>query len=110
LYRLVLERELPIKLTSDHGVSLAFYFDDPDGNSMEFQIDTMTPEQANSFIAGPAFEKNPVGEAFDPDELVRRYEAGQTVDDLVFRSDQPEHRERRITRDHPELVGSDTER
>jgi hypothetical protein len=25
--------------------------------------------------------------------------------DLVFRSDQPEYRERRITRDHPELVG-----
>jgi catechol-2,3-dioxygenase len=35
LYRLVLERELPIKLTSDHGVSLAFYFDDPDGNMIE---------------------------------------------------------------------------
>src|SRR5215831_18869765 len=29
LYGLVLERELPIKLTSDHGVSLPFYFDDP---------------------------------------------------------------------------------
>ena len=35
LYRLVLERELPIKLTPDHGVSLAFYFDDPDGNMIE---------------------------------------------------------------------------
>jgi catechol-2,3-dioxygenase len=35
LYRLVQERELPIKLTSDHGVSLAFYFDDPDGNMIE---------------------------------------------------------------------------
>jgi catechol-2,3-dioxygenase len=35
LYRLVLERELPIKLTSDHGASLAFYFDDPDGNMIE---------------------------------------------------------------------------
>jgi hypothetical protein len=71
---------------------------------MEFQVDTMTPEQANAFMAGPAFAKNPIGEAFDPDELVRRYEAGQPVDDLIFRSDQSEHRERRITRDHPELV------
>src|SRR6266850_2266384 len=35
LYRLVLERELPIKLTANHGVSLAFYFDDPDGNMIE---------------------------------------------------------------------------
>ena len=35
MHRLVLERELPIKLISDHGASLAFYFDDPDGNMIE---------------------------------------------------------------------------
>jgi catechol-2,3-dioxygenase len=35
LYRLVLQRKLPIKLTADHGASLAFYFDDPDGNMIE---------------------------------------------------------------------------
>jgi catechol-2,3-dioxygenase len=35
LYRLVLARELPIKFTFDHGASLAFYFDDPDGNTIE---------------------------------------------------------------------------
>jgi hypothetical protein len=61
-------------------------------------------EQANAFMAGPAFDANPIGEPFDPEELVRRFEAGEAVDDLVFRSDQPEHRERRITREHPELV------
>lgn len=87
-----------------HGLTLSLYYDDPDGNNMEFQVDTMTTEQANAFMAGPAFAKNPIGEVFDPDELVRRYEADQAVDDLIFRSDQPEHRERRITRDHPEVV------
>jgi len=71
---------------------------------MEFQIDTMTLEQANAFMAGSAFHKNPVGQSFDPEELVRRYEAGEAVDDLVFRSDQPEHRERRITRDNQQLA------
>jgi hypothetical protein len=71
---------------------------------VEFQIDTMTPEQANAFMAGSAFNKNPIGEPFDPEELVRRYEAGEAVDDLVFRSDQPEYRERRITRHHQQLV------
>ena len=35
LYRVVLERELAIKLTSGHGISLAFFFDDPDGNMIE---------------------------------------------------------------------------
>jgi catechol-2,3-dioxygenase len=88
-----------------HGLTLSLYYDDPDGNNMEFQVDTMTTKQANAFMAGPAFAMNPIGEVFDPDELVLRYEADQAVDDLIFRSDQPEHRERRITRDHPEVVG-----
>ena len=88
-----------------HGLTLSLYYDDPDGNTMEFQIDTLTPEEANAFMAGPAFARNPIGEAFDPDELVRRYELGQAVDDLVFRSDQPGHQERRVTRDHPEFAG-----
>jgi hypothetical protein len=65
----------------------------------------LAPDAANAFMAGPAFAKNPIGEVFDPDELVRRYEAGQAVDDLVFRSDQSEHGEHRITRDHPSVIG-----
>jgi hypothetical protein len=88
-----------------HGLTLSLYYDDPDGNNMEFQVDTLTTEEANAFMAGPAFAKNPIGEDFDPDDLLRRYEAGEAVDDLVFRSDQPQHRERKITRHHPELVG-----
>jgi catechol-2,3-dioxygenase len=87
-----------------HGFTLSLYYDDPDGNNMEFQVDLMTPDEANAFMAGPAFAKNLIGETFDPDELVRRYEAGEAVDDLVFRSDQPQHRERKIGR-NPELVG-----
>jgi quercetin dioxygenase-like cupin family protein/catechol 2,3-dioxygenase-like lactoylglutathione lyase family enzyme len=31
----VLERNIPIKFLADHGVSFAFYFDDPDGNMVE---------------------------------------------------------------------------
>src|SRR3954454_6403598 len=31
----VVERNIPIKRTADHGVSFAFYFDDPDGNVVE---------------------------------------------------------------------------
>ncbi len=35
LYGEIIGRGLPIKLTFNHGVSLAFYFDDPDGNMIE---------------------------------------------------------------------------
>ena len=31
----VVERNIPVKFAADHGVSLAFYFDDPDGNMIE---------------------------------------------------------------------------
>jgi catechol 2,3-dioxygenase-like lactoylglutathione lyase family enzyme len=31
----VLERKIPIKFAADHGVSFAFYFNDPDGNMVE---------------------------------------------------------------------------
>jgi catechol-2,3-dioxygenase len=34
-YARVVERNLPIKLMANHGVSFAFYFDDPDGNMIE---------------------------------------------------------------------------
>jgi len=35
LYHQVVARGIPIKLTMVHGRSLAFYFDDPDGNMIE---------------------------------------------------------------------------
>lgn len=88
-----------------HGLTLSLYYKDPDGNSMEFQIDLMTPDEANAFMAGPAFEANPVGEAWDPEAVLARYEAGQPVDDLIFRSDQPElARGRAYLKGKPELV------
>ncbi len=71
-----------------HGLTLSLYYLDPDGNQMEFQIDVLTPDEANAFMAGPAFGANPVGESFDPDELAARFNAGQGVDDIVFRTDQ----------------------
>lgn len=74
----------PIK----HGITLSMYYGDPDGNLMEFQIDVMDSDTANAFMAGPAFEANPIGEKFDPDELAARFDAGQSVAELVFRSDQ----------------------
>jgi catechol-2,3-dioxygenase len=71
-----------------HGMTLSMYYADPDGNLMEFQIDLLDADAANAFMEGPAFEANPIGEPFDPDELVARYQAGERLDDVVFRSDQ----------------------
>jgi catechol 2,3-dioxygenase-like lactoylglutathione lyase family enzyme len=73
-----------------HGLTLSMYYQDPDQNMMEFQIDLMDPDTANAFMGGPAFSSNPIGERFDPDELAARFDAGKSVDDLIFRSDQKE--------------------
>jgi catechol 2,3-dioxygenase-like lactoylglutathione lyase family enzyme len=35
LHARVVQRGIPIKFTFNHGVSFAFYFDDPDGNMIE---------------------------------------------------------------------------
>jgi catechol 2,3-dioxygenase-like lactoylglutathione lyase family enzyme len=73
-----------------HGLTLSMYYQDPDKNMMEFQIDLMEPQAANDFMDGPQFAANPIGERFDPDELAARFDAGKTVDDIIFRTDQKE--------------------
>lgn len=74
-----------------HGLTLSMYYQDPDENMMEFQIDLMDPSGADAFMKDTAFAANPVGERFDPDHLAARFDAGEPVDDLIFRTDQKEH-------------------
>src|SRR5437867_7497612 len=81
-----------------HGLTLSLYYQDPDGNMMEYQIDLMGMKEADEFMRGPAFAANPVGEPFDPAELAARYDEGKPVDDLVFRSDQAESKGASIVR------------
>lgn len=71
-----------------HGMTLSMYYEDPDGNRSEFQIDVLGVDAAYEFMHSPAFEANPIGEEFDPDELLSAYRSGADMKDLVFRSDQ----------------------
>jgi catechol-2,3-dioxygenase len=72
-----------------HGPTLSMYYADPDGNRMEFQLDLLPVDAANAFMAGAAFAANPIGEEFDPVVVVERFRRGESVGDLVARSDQP---------------------
>lgn len=67
----------------NHGMTLSLYYADPDGNQCELQIDTMTPAEAEAFMAGDVFAANPIGVPFDPAELVRRRDGGEAVEQLV---------------------------
>jgi len=71
-----------------HGMTLSMYYEDPDGNRSEFQIDLLGADESNEFMASDAFEANPIGEEFDPDELLAAFRAGDDIGQLVWRSDQ----------------------
>lgn len=67
----------------NHGMTLSLYYADPDGNQCELQVDTMTVAEAEAFMAGPVFAANPIGVMYDPDELVARRAAGESVEALT---------------------------
>jgi hypothetical protein len=62
------------------------YYRDPDGNRLEFQVDCFaTAEEANAYMVGEAFMSNPIGVAFDADELVAQFKRGVPERQLLAR-------------------------
>jgi catechol 2,3-dioxygenase-like lactoylglutathione lyase family enzyme len=74
----------------NHGPTISMYYRDPDGLRVELQIDVFsTMDQAHAYFTGPDFADNPIGVIFDPEQLIRDYEAGRSFDDLVRRPPLP---------------------
>ena len=70
----------------NHGPTTSLYYADPDGNQLEFQVDNYdTVEEAGQFFFSDAFAANPIGVDYDPDELLRRLEAGEDEAKLKLR-------------------------
>jgi catechol-2,3-dioxygenase len=75
--------------TINHGVTTSMYYRDPDGNSIELQIDNFATEQeAEAFMAANLAD-NPVGILFEPEELFARFEAGAPFEELRRRPPLP---------------------
>ena len=71
-------------VTINHGMTTSMYYRDPDGNKVELQIDNFDDAQRmKDFFRSTSFEKNPIGVDFDPDDLSRRYHAGEPADELT---------------------------
>lgn len=67
-----------------HGITLSFYYLDPDRNEVELQVDAFrTQAELNAFLAGGAFTRNPIGVLFDGDALVKRWREGATESELL---------------------------
>ena len=67
-----------------HGPTVSIYYRDPDGNGVELQIDRYATKEATAaYFQTEAFRKNPIGVAFDPEVLVKAYEAGAPESELL---------------------------
>ena len=73
-----------------HGVTLSVYYQDPDGNRMEFQADRFaSAAEANAFMQSDAFAANPVGVDVDFEELLARYRSGASAAELMTQPQGP---------------------
>lgn len=62
----------------NHGITMSIYYSDPDGNMVETQVDSFdSNEEATAYMLSEEFKENPVGTEVDPEELVRRLQAGE---------------------------------
>lgn len=64
--------------TVDHGMTTSFYYADPDGNSVELQVDNFGDwTRSTEFMrSAPEFEADPIGRLVDPRQMIRDREAG----------------------------------
>jgi catechol-2,3-dioxygenase len=68
----------------DHGVTTSLYYNDPDGNQVELQVDNFNSrDEAFRYFQSPAFAENPVGVEFDADALLKRYMSGEDSASLL---------------------------
>ena len=69
-----------------HGVTVSMYYSDPDGNQMEFQVDSFdSNDEANAFMSGPGFAANPIGVEYDPEVWLAQKKAGASLSDHLRR-------------------------
>ena len=69
-----------------HGITISLYYADPDGNQMEFQVESYpTAEETNEFMHGPGYGSNPVGVEFDPGEWLERLRNGVSESEFLVR-------------------------
>jgi catechol-2,3-dioxygenase len=78
-----IEPAMPIQ----HGVTTSLYYEDPDGNYVELQIDNFqTAEQATAYMEGPEFDSDAIGPPFSPEALLADLRAGVPVAELTTRA------------------------
>lgn len=74
------------KVCLNHGPTTSMYYTDPDGNMIETQVDNFdTAQAASDFMKSPAFNENPIGTDFDPEDLIKRLKSGESHESIKKR-------------------------
>jgi catechol 2,3-dioxygenase len=80
-------REIVPHACLDHGMTMSFYYVDPDGNSLELQFDAFGDwADSKAFVQTPAFAGNPIGIAVDPELIVAARDQGATANEIHARA------------------------
>ncbi len=72
----------------DHGMTLSFYYLDPDGNSVELQVDNFGDwVQSQEWMrTSPQFAANPIGMPVDPEQIIAARKAGASLAEIHRRA------------------------
>jgi catechol 2,3-dioxygenase len=72
----------------DHGMTLSYYYRDPDGNHVELQVDNFGDwAQSSAFMReGPEFHEDPIGKFVDPDRVAEGAASGATFEEIHARA------------------------
>jgi catechol 2,3-dioxygenase-like lactoylglutathione lyase family enzyme len=90
-YKRLRDIEIKPRWPVNHGITTSFYYQDPDGNKVELQFENYpTAEEVVAYMEGPEFAANPLGSAFDPEQLIARFESGEPVYALVHDNRDPQ--------------------
>jgi catechol 2,3-dioxygenase-like lactoylglutathione lyase family enzyme len=83
-YDLLKSRGVRPYRTYNHGPSMSFYYEDPDGNLAEISGPNYSSDaEYKTFFASPEFAANPAGVEIDPEEVIARLRAGEDRSQLV---------------------------
>ena len=86
-YVLLRDQEIAPAVCIAHGVTTSIYYQDPDANFVEMQIDNFsTPADATNYMLGPEYANDSVGPAFDPEVMLAARRAGTSVEELIGRA------------------------
>jgi catechol 2,3-dioxygenase len=82
------DAEIEPDMCIDHGMTLSYYYKDPDGNRVELQVDSFSDWQASKewMRMSPEFRANPIGVFVDPTCIAEAAASGESFAEIHRRA------------------------